>query len=233
MSLSTQHLRQVFKEKIDFLIDLLNRENQLEGVYLEIQRVSEDLEKIIHQKTKLLETDFHDHTLAGDYLRSVTEGFDDLDRLMRSSKTFTDAVQGKTKEELLEDIRLHHNQTWVPLLNILGKLENDYISLAQQDIAKKQESLKKLQAMIDKLRLEERYIKNSILMFNKKKKITELAHKRKLIDLKRQMLKLMIHHDKLNLYYFNHDHPIELQEIKKKADILHHELIKFKEIEYA
>lgn len=233
MSLSTQHLRDVFKEKVDALVEILNKEDRLEIIYFEIQKISEQLEKTVQEKTKLLEADFNDHTLMGDYLRSVTEGFDDLDRLLRSSKTFVDAIKGQTKEELLEGIRKHHNQTWVPLLNILGKLENDYISVAQQNIIRKQEALKKLQATLDRLKLEEQYIKNSILMMNKKKKASELSNKRKFVDLQRQILKLMLQHDKLNLYYFNHDHPVELQEIKKKADDLRLELIQYKEQEYA
>lgn len=232
-NLSSQHLRDVFKHKMDDLISLLDQARSTESVYLEIQKTSEHLEKTIHDKTKLLESDFNDQTLSGDYLRSVTESFDDLDRLLRSSKTFIDAVQGKTRDELLEDIKRHHQQTLIPLLNILAKLENDYISLATQTISQKQNALAKVEIEVQKLKMEEKCIKNSILVFNKQKRVSELVTKIRFLDLKRQILKLSLHHDKLNLYYFNHDHPVELKELKHKADQLRSELSKFKEVRYA
>lgn len=233
MSLSTQHLREQFKNKIDSLVFMLHQENPKENITLEIQKVSEHLEKTILEKTKLLEGDFHGHVLTGDYFRSVTESFDDLDRLLRSSKTFIDAMQGKTNGELLNDIKRHHTQTLIPLLNILSKLENDYISITTQSIAKKQELLHKLEIDLKSLRKEEKYLRNSFLVFNKKQKLDELINRIRFMDLKRQILKLNIQHNKLNLYYFNNDHPKELTEMKQKADQLRLELSKFKEVSYA
>lgn len=230
MTLSTQHLRGVFKEKMDYLIAAANQAMPLEEVYSEIQTISVQWEQLIDEKTRLLQKDFNDHTLTGEYLNSVTETFDDLDQLLRVSKTFTDAVSGKTHEELIENIKKHHIQTLVPLLNILSKLENDYISLANQAIHRKEENLIQIQHKLEKLKREEIYTKNSILSFNKKKKLAEIFKKIKFLDLKRQILKLTIHHDKLNLYYFNNDHPIELKEIKQRADSLRSALSKLNEV---
>src|ERR1700737_1507378 len=98
ISLSSQHLRECFKHQLDDLVHLLQQADNLDDVYLEMHKISEQLEKTIQHKAKLLETDFHNQELMGDYLRSVTESFDDLERLLRSSKTFIDVMHGKTKD---------------------------------------------------------------------------------------------------------------------------------------
>lgn len=234
---STKHLRDTFKNKMDDLTSLLNQVERVEDAYAEIQseiqKVSEHIEKVIQTKTKQLETDFHNQILGAEYLKTVTESFDDLERLLRSSQTFADAIQGQTKDALLQDIQRHNNHTLVPLLNILSKLENDFFSVTTQTINKKEESLNKTMFSINHLMKEEKILKNSILIFNRKKKLSDVITNIRFLNLKRQLLKLSIHHDKLNLYYFNHDHPKELKEIKQKADELRFELAKYKEIEYA
>ncbi len=231
MALSSQTLRKVFKNNIDSLINKATIERRPETLVSEIQRISEDLEKLIYEKIQLLEIDFHDHQLSGDYLRTVSEGFDDLERLLRSNKTFADKAQVKTTsvDDLLHHIKTHYNDTLVPLLNIMAKLENDYISIATNCIQKKQECLNQIQSNLQKLKVEEGNTKRSILILNKKNRLDEINQSMKILNLKRKVVQLSLHHDRLNLYYFNHDHPIELREIKQKVDILRIELRKLKE----
>ncbi|WP_181522885.1 hypothetical protein, partial [Pseudomonas aeruginosa] len=126
---STQHLRKDFKNHIDILIEAIQRASNVGAIQPNIQTISDYFEKTIQEKIRLLESDFHDKILMGDYLHSVTESFDDLERLMRTSKTLTDSLKGNNKEELLVNVKEHHKKTLVPLLNILSKLENDYIAI--------------------------------------------------------------------------------------------------------
>ncbi len=231
MSLSTQHLRDDIKTNIDKLVDsTLQEKTVLEELWPEIQHAAQRLEKNIQEKICLLESDFNDLTLTGDYLRTVREGFDDIERLMRHSQTFIDVVKCKDKITLIEHIQHHYRNILIPLLNIMSKLENDYISATHQAISKKQALLNELQTTLKKLKSEEKSYQNSYLIYNKKQKIGELQKKIKYLDLKRKVLQLTLHHDRLNLYYFNHDHPKEMREIKQKADSLRFELNQYKEV---
>lgn len=227
--LATQTLRKEFKENIDLLIERALQPGDIEALIPEIQRISEHLEKVIREKVLLLEKDFHDHPLSGDYLRTVTEGFDDLDRLLRSSKTFADTVRGKSQEEILVHIKAHYAHNLIPLLNIMAKLENDYVSIATQTISRKQESLSTILRGLHKLKIEEQNTKHSVLVLNKKRRLTQLETSVKRLDLLRKMTQMSLLHDRLNLYYFNNDHPVELREIKQRVDLLRNELKKFGE----
>lgn len=227
--LSTQQLRMVFKSNIDELLQQTKQSQDMELILPQIQHLSERLEKVISQKVQMLEQDFHDYHLTGEYLRTVTESFDDLERLMRSSETFADLLQQKERNDILRHIKIHYTQVLVPLLNIMSKLENDYVSLATQCIFKKQENLNKVQGNLRQLRTLQQEIENSLFVFGKNKKLKELNDKILNLDLERKFLQLTAHQDRLNLYYFNHEHPEELREIKIKADELKTKLIKQRE----
>lgn len=228
--LSTQHLRQDIKSNIDRLLDsTLQEKMTLEDLLPEIQNAARHLEKNIQEKIQLLEFDFNDLHLSGDYLRTVREGFDDIEQLMRNSQTFIDIITCQNKETLIEHIQQHHRSMLVPLLNIMSKLENDYISLATQTITRKQDLLNQLEIELKKLKQEVDAIKKSFVIYNKNQKMEILREKIHHIYLKRKLLQLTLHHDKLNLYYFNNDHPEELTALKQKADSLRSEFNKFKE----
>lgn len=162
MVLSTQQLRTELKNDIDFMIDktALLKEDDIGSLFTEIQGTSEHLENLIHEKIQLLVEDFQDFPLIGDYLHTVTESFADLDRLMRTSNTFMDSVFATPKEllsreEILHHIREHYSKTLVPLLNIMAKLENDYISIATLTILREREALIQIQVILQKLKVIE------------------------------------------------------------------------------
>lgn len=230
MSLSTHHLRAFFKGKMDDLVELFNQASSQNNIIFEIQKISEHLENTIQEKIRLLTSDFRDHVLVGDYSRSVTESFDDLERLLSSSKTFLDILKNKTNGELLNHIRKHYTHTLIPLLNIISKLENDYISLAAHSIQKSKEDLSKIEYQLKTLKTEEKYLKTSFLVFNKKQKLDELIQKIRFLSLRRQLLKLNIQDTRLNLYYFKYDHPEELTAMKNRAKNLRLQLSQFKEM---
>lgn len=232
MRLSTQTLRAEFKEGLEkWNPSHLPTENK-EEFLPKIKKLCEQLEKRIEEKVQLLEADFQDHILAGEYLRSVTEGFDDLERLMRNRKTFLDIAEGDTIEEVLDNIKKQYKDYLNPLLNIMSKLENDYMAVANQTIVRKQDEFNQIQVTLHKLKLEQKRTRYSFWSFSKNKKLEENDRQIKMLDLKRKIIQLTLHHDRLNLYYFNHDHPIELREIKKKTDSLKLELKKLVEAYY-
>src|SRR5215467_12025413 len=109
MGLSTQALRELIKTNITKLVGSIDPLS-------DIQQVASHLEKTLEKKIQQLEADFNDLILPGDYLRSVTEGFDDLDRLLRTSHTFLDIIQYKDKEKLNDEIRHYYTNTLIPLL---------------------------------------------------------------------------------------------------------------------
>lgn len=225
MGLSTQTLREMIKTNIHKLVESSNQ-------VLDMKHLAIHLEKTLQEKIQRLEADFNDLVLSGDYLESVTEGFDDLDRLLRTSHTFLDIINIKDKSKIGDHIKHYYANTLIPLLNIMSKLENDYVSIAHQTISQKQEALNKLQFPLDKLKSQAKRLRKSLFVFQKKKRSQELEQRIKFLELKRKILQLTLHHDRLNLYYFNHDHPKELRELKQKADALRNELQQFKGVEH-
>lgn len=272
MPLATQKLRILFKMHIEPLLDKENVDNKMMNIdnqkplqnpaerLQDFRQLSIYLEKVIQEHIQQLENDFRDLPLIGDYLRTVTEGFTDLDRLLCSSKTLLDSLDKSSEQILLqtvipeqiipdrtanqsnanaatsananaatsptiqtiltEHIKKHYTKTLVPLLNIMAKLENDYISFATQIISKKQDMLNQLQILTQKLIMDERLTQNNLLIYNKDRRLQIISEKLKLFELKRKILQLGLQHDQLNLYYFSHDHPNELREVKQKADSL-------------
>lgn len=228
--LATQHLRYDIKTDIDKLVgSTLHEETAFQELLPEIQHAARRLEKNIQEKIQLLESDFKDLKLSGDYLFSVRESFTDIEQLMRHSQTFIDVVR-HNKITLIEHIQHHYRSMLIPLLNMMSKLENDYISIANLTITKKQILLNELKITLKKLKLQVSALKKSLVIYNKEQKMNGLKEEIQVLDLKRKMLQLSLDHDRINLYYFNHDHPEELYELKQKADDLRLELGNFKEM---
>jgi hypothetical protein len=224
MSLSIQYLRDEFKTHFEKWGNEASQKKSENEILFEIQQWGENIEKIVQERIRLLETDFNDYPLKGEYLRSVKEGFDDLERLLRNQKTFLDIAKGNNLTNILEQIKHHYCQYLIPLLNIMSKLENDYISIATQAILEKNKLLAEIETEIKSLKMEKDKIRKTFFDLNKKKKFIEIVKKIQNLEMHRKIIQLSIHHIKLNIYYFNHDRPKELQELKEKADQFRAEL---------
>src|ERR1700722_19030995 len=111
MKLSIQQLRDEFKTHLDKW-EAISHQNPDAPLRLEIQKEVQKwgnhLEKFIQEKVQLLEMDFNEYSIEGEYLRSVSEGFDDLERIMRTHKTLIDILDiSKNYEfpQLLQQIK--------------------------------------------------------------------------------------------------------------------------------
>lgn len=219
MSLSSHHLRNEMKTNIDQLVaSTLQEKITLPELLPEIQNTALRLEQSIQEKICLLASDFHALNLSGDYLRSVRESFADIEYLMRHTQTFIDLVKCKDKNILSKHIKYYHRNTLVPLLNMMAKLENDYISITHQTISHEKASLNQLEILINQFKAEENFLKPSVFVYHKKRKLTILQEKINYLELQRKILQLILRHDQLNLYYLTQDHPKDMQELKQKAD---------------
>lgn len=211
------------------------RQNRDEHIALEIQQWGEHFEKAIQEKVRLLIFDFTEYPLKGEYLRSVTESFADLERLFRSQKTIMDIVQNADKQKndlstVLHQLRNHYSNYLVPVLNILSKLENDYRSMAIQAIAKQNKALIEIDKQVKSFTIEKNKIRMRFMDFNKKKNFTETIKKIKVLAFRKKNITLALQHIKLNLYYFNHDRPELMKAFKEKTDFYRKELQKNKTI---
>lgn len=231
MSLSTQQLREDFQSTLERWEREMYSNAPSQETLFQLQRWGEDFEKKMQDKIFILETDFSNHQLQGEYLRSVSEAFDDLDQHLRTHKTLSDIIVGVDFSNIFLHIQHHYTNTIIPLFNILSKLENDYRSITAEQILEKTVSLVKLEEALKKLKKEKTRIKFQILDFNRKKKHLAISEKINVLTLKRRIIQLTLHHDKLNLYYFNHERPVELKEFKERADKLKAELRKMEEFE--
>ncbi len=223
-NLSAQQLRDEFKVHLDKWQNIDNNPLEQQQVLSEIQKWSANLEKFIQEKLALLETDFQEYSLQDEYLRSVSEGFDDVEQIMKTHKTLIDVAKGATISNILEKIKKHYTHYFVPLLNIIAKLENDYVSITTKTIVDKGAIVEKIEEHLKELKKEKQQIKSHFFDFNRKEKYLKLIMEIKKLELRKKIIRLTLHHHKLNLYYFNHDRPPELKEIKEKADKLRDEL---------
>jgi len=226
MSLSTQNIRDEFKTHIKQWGDEAQKKNAESHILFEIHRWSENIEKVIQEKVRLLETDFNDYPLKGEYLRTVSEGFDDLDRLLKNQKTFLDVTKGKNIFSILDQIQHHYTNYLIPLLNIMAKLENDYISIATQALSEKAKKTLVLETQIRTLNEEKFKIKKRFFGFNNRNKYITISKKIRTLETQRKIAHLALAHIELNLYYFNHDRPYELRLLKERADKLRTKLYK-------
>jgi len=232
MSLSTEKLRGEFKTRLHALKDVTEKAAKIEVVEPLFEETSHYLEKAIAKKLETLAKDMEDFILRGEYLRSMTESLDDLDRFRETSKNLNDYVEKQDKEALLKHVSQYYSNTLVPLLNLISKLENDYLSLAKQTIAKKEELIGKIEYKLTLLKSEKRRMKLSLWTFNSKK-IELISRQIEMLEFRQSILSLTLEHDKLNLAYFNQDHPEAMSEIKSKADAIRFNIRTFEDLIYA
>lgn len=221
MSLSTQRLKDEFKSSVKKWDSTLQRRTVPDAaIVAEIRLWGEFIEQSIQGKVQRLENDFKEFVLKGEYLRTVNEGFDDLNRLFRTQKTFLDIAESNELTHVLYQIKRHYTHYIVPLLNIISKLENDYVSIITQLMTEKKEQLSKIDEKIKTLKQEKQKLKHNLFSFNKKKKFINILHTIHHEETNKKIIQLFLHHIKLNLYYFNQDRPSALQAVKENADSL-------------
>lgn len=225
MSLSIAHLRDDFKVHLEqWTGDVAQKAHINPTLLTEVRHWSLKIEKFIQEKIRLLEMDFNHYELKDEYLRSVSEGFADLERIMSTEKTLIDAIEHQDLEKIPEKIKHFYMHYFVPLFNILSRLENDYIAITTDAILTNSKKVSEIELQIKTLKTEKRSIKNRILSFIRINMFEEISKNISELELQRKLLRLTMQHDKLNLYYFNHERPPELKAIKEKADSLRAEL---------
>lgn len=226
MSLSTAHLRDDFKTHVEHWEGAITSQKPKinRSLLIEIQNWSTKIEKFIQEKIRLLEMDFNDYHLKGEYLHSVSEGFADLERIMRTEKTLLDTTKNHDLRKILENVKHYYTRYFVPLFNILSRLENDYIAITTNAILENTKKISALEQKIKELKTEKRRIKNRLLSFISTSMSDEISKSIEKLELQRKLVRMTMLHDRLNLYYFNHERPLELKEIKEKADRIRSEL---------
>ena len=131
MSFSIQKLREDFKKHLKEW-SKLDDSHVSHELLKEIHKWGRFTEGCIQDKIKLLERDFSDYSLKGKYFRSVTESFDDLQRMMRTHKTL-DGITGITDarqiDHTISRVGIYYTNCLIPLLNILSKFESDYVKV--------------------------------------------------------------------------------------------------------
>lgn len=229
--LALSQLRENFKvnilsweEKIS-----LNTVHKPEEILPDIYQWGEFLEKTLQEKIRLLENDFKVYPLQGEYLRSVTESFDDLDRVRSHHKTLLDLTRLDNATGILNEVKHHYTQYFIPLVNILSKLENDYKAITTESMLQTEYKIREIDNHLNLLKTEKTKIKNSFFDFKRKTKILKISKQIKVLELQKKILKLNVHHDRLNLYYFNNNRPPELQDLKNKVDYFRTELRQLEE----
>lgn len=232
MRLSTTALRDDFKTRLEHWEGVVASLTENPLLLTEIQDWSVRLEVFIQQKIKWLELDFKNFDLQDEYLRSVSEGFDDLERIMRTEKTLLDDIEGQDLKNILQKIKNYYTRYLVPLLNIFSKLENDYIAITTNAILQNSKKVLILETNIHALQKERDSIANRFLKFIHATDHNDIHKMIKNLELHRKILRLTMQHDRLNLYYFNHERPPELKEMKEKADALRAELRKITGVSY-
>jgi len=199
----------------------------------EIKKWGAELDRIIQLKVKLITEDFNALQLKGDYKKTVPKSFEDLELLLRAQKTFTDLMMDDQLESILKKVQLYYVHSIIPLFNIIAMLENDYSSLLSQNINENGRLIHELDLIISKLKETKQKLKRKVFIFHKTEKITDLSKKINNLELKRKITQLSLYHDKLSLYYFNHERPPELREIKAKTDKLKMQLKALEESTHA
>lgn len=226
---SIHRLRENFKSHLNhWESTLLSNESQ-DNMLTEIQQWTKTVQEDINQQIHIITCDFNDFQLTGEYSQSVSEGFENLNRLMKKKMDLTQLATGDNIEEILQKCQIYYHERLTPLLNILSKLENEYISIATQMITEKGKHIRKLDKLIKQLYLERESVKNQFIRFNRKHKFLQISKHIKKLELERKLVRLTLHHDRLNLYYFTHDRPPELKEIKNKTDQMRLALLKLEE----
>jgi hypothetical protein len=215
MSKSTQYLRHEFKAYLEKWTKAVNDNNCSDETLAEITKWGLYLEHYLDEKISLLKADFNDHTLTGEYFRSVREGFENLKQMMQSRHTLNHLIQETPKTTaLIAQIKNYYNLYLVPILNTMAKLENDFIAVTTNAILEKGRLIEKLEDEIERVKKQKKSDHNEAMT----KKIEGL-------ELKKEWARLTLQHDRLNLYYFNHGRPKELTEFKKKADLVREKII--------
>lgn len=217
--LSLQQIREEFKSHLDKWQQMTETHPPAQ-VLASIQAWGFQLEKDIQIRLKLFDNDFLEYTLQGEYARSVMESFDDIAQLMKTHKTFIDIAKGNDLPIIFQKIKKYYLQYFVPLVNIFARLQNDYIAVATKTIIDKSAVIEKIEEHLKELKKEKQQIKSRLFEFNRKEKYNKLAAEIKRQELRKQLIRLNVHHHKLNLYYFNHDRPSELKDIKEQVDKL-------------
>jgi len=209
MSKSTQYLRHEFKAYLEKWAAAFNENNFSDETLAEINKWGLYLEHYLDEKINLLKADFRDHLLTGEYFRSVREGFENLERMMQAHQSLSHLIKETPKTTLVAQIKEYYSSYLMPILNIMAKLENDFIAVTTNAILEKGRLIEKLEDEIENIKKQKKSENNKITT----KKIENL-------ELKKELARLTLQHDRLNLYYFNHGRPKELTEFKKKADLI-------------
>lgn len=228
-SSSIHRLRENFKSHLHHWESILLSKESQENLLSEIQQWTKTVQEDINQQIHILTSDFNDFQLTGEYSQSVSEGFEDLNRLMKKKMDLNQLASGENIEEILQKCQIYYHERLTPLLNILSKLENEYISISTQTIAEKSKYIRKLDKLLKQLHVERENVKNRFIGFNRKHKFLQISKHIKKLELERKLVRLTLHHDRLNLYYFTHDRPPELKEIKNKTDKIRLALLKLEE----
>lgn len=232
MSHSTENLRRIFKDRLNQLKSATENADEIDLLKPIIEETSRFLEAAITQKLDSLAKDIEDFILKGEYLRTMTESLDDLGRFRETSKNLNTDVGHGDKALILKQVAHYYTHTLIPFFNLISKLEYDYVSLAKQTIAKKEELIERLEYKLSLLRTEKRRIKMSLWTFNNKR-IELLSKKIDMLEFKQALLSLTLEHDKLNLSFYDQDHPDTLRDVKAKADAIRHDIRPYEEILYA
>jgi len=215
MSKSTQYLRHEFKSYLEKWTRAFDENNFSDETLAEITKWGLYLEHYLDEKINLLKADFSDHRLTGEYLRSVREGFESLERMMLAHQSLDHLIKEAPHTTLIAKIKEYYSSYLVPILNIIAKLENDFITVTTNAILEKGRLIEKLEDEIENTKKQKKSANNEAIT----KKIEDL-------ELKKELTRLTLQHDRLNLYYFNHGRPKELTEFKKKADLIREKIIK-------
>lgn len=232
MSLSILDLREAFRTHLEKWEEAFREQPEPSLITPEIEQFAENIERSIQTKIKLLESDFNNLTLEDEYARSINEGFSNLEQMQKTNKTCMDAAKGQDIQNILSHMKQHYKNYIVPIFNVMAKLENDFQAITIKSILEKRKRLTDLDFEIKAFKDEKNRIRKRFFDLNRKKKYWVVSKKLKQLELEKTLTHLTLHHDKLNLYYINHNRPQELHDIKARADALRSELSALEEKEY-
>jgi hypothetical protein len=174
MSKSTQYLRHEFKAYLEKWAKAIDENNFSDETLTEITKWGLYLEHYLDEKINLLRADFSDHLLTGEYLRSVREGFENLEQMMQTHQTLDHLIKETPNSALITQIKEYYNSYLVPILNIIAKLENDFIAVTTNAILEKGRLIEKLEDEIETVKNQKKSENNEVIT----KKIEDLELKK-------------------------------------------------------
>ncbi len=218
MAVSLLQLRAEFKAQINQWNKNLQAKNLTHQTKQEMEGWIAKIELFIQKKVQLLTKDFSEYVLEGEYLRSVTEGFSDLEHIMKSKTTFIDLSNNDNFPVCFSKANDYYSQYLIPISNILAKLDNDYIGISAKRMIDKSSEIAQLNALLTCLNAEKNSIRKNIFSDNRDRNLADILHYIHDVEHQKKILRLSLHHDQLNLFYFMHDRPPELESLKTSTD---------------